>query len=158
MKIKEIDHPVLYHLSTVAGLTKLEPRIPRAIVNRIRGSFEDSSIERISFAETIDGCILGLQLSASSFSEHVQRFYVYRMVRCDRLLSNYEITRRALVFDSRVTGEWWGLSDAIVKQVGEIEVSDVGSRAIEYEPLRGDRRMMKKNGKLETYIYKWRVI
>ena len=158
MKIKEIDHPVLYHLSKVAGLTTLEPRVPRAIVNRIRGSFEDSSIERISFAESIDGCILGLQLSASTFTDHVQRFYVHRLVSCDRLLSNDEVTRRKLVFDSRVTGEWWGLSDAIVKQVGEIEVSDIGSRAIEYEPLRGDRSMMKQNGKLETYLYKWRVI
>ena len=154
MKFKETAYPVLYHLSKVAGLTKLNPKVPRAVTNH-QGSFEDSKTERISFAESIDGCILGLQLNASSFSKHLQRFYVYRLVKCGKLVSNYEINRRKLVFDSRVTGEWWGLFDAVVEQVGEIEVSDIDCRTIEFEPLRGDRRMMKQNGKLDTYLYLW---
>jgi len=69
--------PQLFHLSKDANLKKLSPNIPRDVKNK-ENPFEDNTIPRISFSESINGCILGLQLKESQFDKGICRFYVYQ--------------------------------------------------------------------------------
>jgi hypothetical protein len=151
--------PELYHLSKDANLKKLSPRIPKDVMNN-ENPFEENTIPRISFSESINGCILGLQLKESQFEKGICRFYVYQpaIVENTHLVSNYTINNKRLVFDSIITKEWWGLNSVHVKKIGIIEVQEKPFKTIEFTPLRiGDKKFLKPNGKLDTFQYnfKW---
>jgi hypothetical protein len=152
--------PQLFHLSKDANLKKLSPNIPRDVKNK-ENPFEDNTIPRISFSESINGCILGLQLKESQFDKGICRFYVYQPMVQEHtnLVSNDTINHNRLVFDSKITKEWWGLNTVHVKQIGIIEVIEKPFKTIEFTPLRiGDKKFLKPNGKLDTYQYNFKWI
>lgn len=136
----------------------LSPRIPTKVLSR-ENPFEDSIISRVSFAPSIDGCILGLQLSSEEFIDGKLVMYVYSPIDIDesRLVSNSDIIKEKLVFDAEITGECWYLNEVKVKRVGCITVYDIVEKTIEYTPIRiGDPKFLKPNGKLETYLLKFK--
>lgn len=152
--------PELFHLSKDSNLKKLSPRIPRDVKNK-DNPFEDNTIPRISFSESIDGCILGLQLKESQFEKGIYRLYVYQPIIHDNthLVSNNTINHYGLVFDSHITKEWWGLNSVHVKKLGIIEIYEKPFKTIEFKPLRiGDKKFLKPNGKLDTYQYNYKWI
>ena len=80
MKFSDIQFiPQLYHLSDDDTLTKLTPKIPDWLSDR-KNAFENSSIPRISVAESIEGCILGLQLTEKDFHCNLKSLYVYTLL------------------------------------------------------------------------------
>ena len=148
----------LYHLSKSDSISRLSPRIPTKVL-LWENPFEDSIVQRISFASSIDGCILGLQLSPEEFVDGKLVMYVYNPVDIDesRLVSNSDIVKERLVFDAEITGECWYLDDVRVELVGSITVYDIVEKTIEYTPIRvGDPDFLKPNGKLETYLMKFK--
>lgn len=152
--------PKLYHLSSDPKLTSLEPRVPRDVANR-KNAFEDSSVKRVSFADSIDGCILGLQLNESDFVDHKVRLFVYSPIITNetKIVSNDTINSKKLVFDSHISKEWWILNPVKVEPVGIIEISDNNFEIINYKPLRvGDPKLLKADGSLDTFLYKFKWI
>jgi hypothetical protein len=148
--------PKLYHLSTSKTLTKLTPKIPRDVVNR-RQAFEDNTIPRVSFSESIKGCILGLQLGEKDFLGGKCRFYVYEPTKNSQMISNNELNKHKLIFDSAVTKEWWCLDEVTVQLLGKIEVHEKPYTRVEFTPLRiGNKKFLKPNGKIDTYSYKYK--
>ena len=156
MHIKEIE--TLYHLSKTDDITKLTPKVPAKVASRTN-AFEDDTIKRVSFAPSIDGCILGLQLSKDDFINGKVILYVYSPINIDskQIVSNKSIIGKKLVFDAEVTKECWFLDEVKVELLGSITVYDKVVRTIEYKPLRvGDPKFLKPNGKLDTYLYKYK--
>ena len=118
----------LYHISGEANLDKIimKPRVPDM---PIKG--EDSKIKRISFAETIDGCLAGIfpihpgtDLDDPRYTEYPNGydFYVYTPVGEYSYISNSEIIKRRLVPDASVSKEVWITSPVKVKKLGKIHV------------------------------------
>ena len=147
----------LYHLSSDANLTMLSPKIPDKLKVR-NNAFEDTTISRVSFSESVYGCILGIQLSQDEFT--TKTFYIYSPTEYNNSdwVSNHKIIQNKLVFDAHVTREWWGIRDIPVEIVGEVMVTNEIQKTIEYVPLRiGNSSYLKPNGKLDTYLYKSKV-
>ena len=161
MKVHEVlSARYLYHLSKSNTLHKLVPVIPHKVASR-SNAFEESTTPRVSFAQSIKGCILGLQPSASEFENGQIHYYVYRPKPNQPVTwkSNKSIVKEKLVFDASVTGEWWCLDKVAVELIGEIVVYDVVTKTIEYAPIRvGDPKFLKPNGKLDTFLYKYEVL
>ena len=156
MHIKEIE--TFYHLSKTDDIKKLTPKVPAKVASR-KNAFEDDTIKRVSFAPSIDGCILGLQLSKDDFINGEVILYVYSPVNIDskQIVSNKSIIGKKLVFDAEVTKECWFLDEVNVELLGSITVYDKVVRTIEYKPIRvGDPKFLKPNGKLDTYLYKYK--
>ena len=156
MHIKEIE--TFYHLSKTDDITKLTPKVPSKVASR-NNAFEDDTIKRVSFAPSIDGCILGLQLSKDDFINGKVILYVYSPINIDskQIVSNKSIIGKKLVFDAEVTKECWFLDEVKVELLGSITVYDKVVRTIEYKPIRvGDPKFLKPNGKLDTYLYKYK--
>ena len=157
MRITELN-TTLYHLSKADDINKLTPKVPAKVSSR-KNAFEDDTIKRISFAPSIDGCILGLQLSKDDFKNGEIILYVYSPIKVNKkdLVSNKKIVDDKLVFDAKITKECWYLTEVDVKLVGSITVFDKVEQTIEYTPIRvGDPKFLKPNGKLETYLYKYK--
>lgn len=157
MKIKELSNLKMYHLSNKNNLEKLTPKIPYKLKIR-KNAFEDTTIKRISFAPSIEGCILGLQLSDKDFTDDKLILYVYTPYAFDNndIISNNTIVNNKLVFDAKVTKESWIISPVNVKIIGSITVFNKVQQKIEYQPIRvGDKKFLKPNGKLDTYLYKY---
>ena len=157
MKISEVTP--LYHLSSDSTLKKLSPRVPHKLTVR-DNAYEDDTIERVSFSPSIKGCILGLQLSEDDFSNGVVKLYVYEPYDYDEssIVSNEEIISKKLVFDAKVTRECWFINEVKVRLVGSITVYDEVDKVIEYKPIRvGDPSYLKANGRLDTFLYKYKV-
>ncbi len=157
MKFSDIQFiPQLYHLSDDDTLTKLTPKIPDWLSDR-KNAFENSSIPRISVAETIEGCILGLQLTEKDFHYNLKSLYVYSpIITYDtRFITNKLLTKKKLVFDSYITREWWLLDQVDVEYIGEILLTDLNFKTIYYKPLSNSKTKFK--GKIDTtlYRYKW---
>ena len=91
MRITELN-TTLYHLSKADDINKLTPKVPAKVSSR-KNAFEDDSIKRISFAPSIDGCILGLQLSKDDFKNGEIILYVYSPIKVNKkdLVSNKKI-------------------------------------------------------------------
>ena len=157
MKIKELTYLKMYHLSNQNHLEKLTPKIPHKLKIR-KNAFEDTTIKRISFAPSIEGCILGLQPSDKDFTDGKLILYVYMpydFINTD-VISNGTIVKNKLVFDANVTKENWIISPVKVKIIGSITVFNKVQQKIEYQPIRvGDKKFLKPNGKLDTYLYKY---
>lgn len=156
MLIKEIE--TLYHLSKTNDIKNLTPKVPSKVASR-KNAFEDSTIKRISFAPSINGCILGLQLSKDDFINGELVLYVYSPVNLDEkhFVSNKSIVSKKLVFDAEITKECWYLKETMVELIGSITVYDEVVKEIEYTPIRvGDPKFLKPNGKLDTYLYKYK--
>lgn len=156
MKINELD--TLYHLSKSPDITKLTPKVPSKVASR-ENAFEDSTIERVSFAPSIKGCILGLQLSKDDFINGEVVLYVYSPYDLDeqKIVNNEVIVGKKLVVDANVTKECWYLREASVELLGSITVYDKVEQTIEYTPIRvSNPKFLKPNGKLDTYLYKYK--
>lgn len=158
MKITEIlkQNPTLYHLSDDNKLSSLSPKIPKKLQIRTN-AFEDTTIPRVSFSETIEGCILGIQLSENEFTE--KTFYIYSPTNYHtKFLSNQDIIKQKLVFDAKITKEWWALEEIDVKLIGEVIIINEIIKTIEYTPIRiGNPKFLKANGKLDTFLYKFKI-
>lgn len=158
MRLHEIKThiPTLYHLSDDSLLSSLSPKIPKKLQIRTN-AFEDTTIPRVSFSETIEGCILGIQLSENEFTE--KTFYIYSPTNYHKkFLSNKEIIKQKLVFDAKITKEWWALEEINVKLIGEVTVYNEIIKTIEYTPIRiGNPKFLKANGKLDTFLYQHKI-
>ena len=165
MKLQEIatinvdTTNALYHLSKSNTIKQLTPQIPKKVSSR-KNAFEDDKIARVSFAPSIKECILGLQLSSDEFTDGETVMYVYTPIDIDKtkLVSNDLIVNNKLVFDAKITKECWYLDDVKVKLVGSVTIYDEVEKTIEYTPIRvGDPKFLKPNGKLETYLLKFKT-
>ena len=155
--VDDIENGTLYHLSKRDDIEKLTPMVPRKVASR-NNAFEDDIIKRVSFAPSIEGCILGLQLSTDDFVNGEVMLNVYEPLNIHKkhLVSNETIVSKKLVFDADITKECWYLREVEVDNVGSITVYDKVDRIIEYTPIRvGDPKFIKPNGKLDTYLYEW---
>jgi hypothetical protein len=158
MKISELHKTKLYHLSKQDSLDILTPKIPEKLKIR-KNAFEDNTIKRVSFAPSIEGCIIGLQLSENEFVNGKLILYAYEPTNINRddIITNDVIVKEKLVFDAKVTKEVWIINPVHVKLIGSITVFDIVQQKIEYTPIRvGDKNFLKPNGKLDTYLYKYR--
>lgn len=157
MNIKELNTSRLYHLSKNDSLKRLTPQIPHKLKIR-KNAFEDTTIKRVSFAPSIEGCIIGLQLSEKDFTNNELILYVYEPYDIDinDIIPNDVIVKEKLVFDAKVTKESWVTNEVNVKLTGSITVFNSVKQKIEYIPIRvGDKKFLKPNGKLDTYLYKY---
>lgn len=159
MKLQELlnKDDTLYHLSKSKDIKQLTPQVPNKVSSR-KNAFEDDTVKRVSFAPSIEKCIIGLQLSSDEFTDGKIIMYVYNPIDIDKtqLVSNTDIVKKQLVFDAKITKECWYLDKIKVKLVGSITVYDNVEKTIEYTPIRvGDSKFLKPNGKLETYQLKW---
>lgn len=151
----------IYHISLNDNLTILSKYIPKDVLDRKEDVLEDSSIARVSFAPSIDGCILGLQISSSKFNGKPYLIYtVYEPINYSNLniKTNEEIVREKLVFDAHITKELWVLNDIHVKPIYKIKVFNEVKRTITYKPLLKDptkTKWLKPDGTLDTYELKW---
>lgn len=160
MRAIEFEIPPLFHLSRSDDLSILRPAIPEKLLIR-KNDFEESKTPRVSFAETIDGCILGLQLSEHEFKNGSIEYNVYVPIKIQdgEWKSNDDIISEKLVFDAEITKEWWCLSDIQVKMIGSIRIYNKVKKTIEYTPIRiGNPKFLKPNGKLDTYLYYFKRI
>lgn len=95
---------MFYHLSEVAGLYKLTPRIPSIALD----TYEDTTIPRVCFSDSIDGCLSALQYAGN--------FFVYIPLNEPKLI----IPTREQVKDAEFTHEHWCLEEVPVKCLGKV--------------------------------------
>lgn len=100
---------MLYHLSENKNLSKLTPRIPECAISM----YENVSIERICFSDSIDGCLSALQ-------DCPCKYYVYIP---DEELDNDDIYYPTVdeVRDAKYTHEVWVMKEIKVRCLGKIE-------------------------------------
>lgn len=113
-----IDSFRYYHLSQDNNLTVLEPKVPDNFLTR--NKYEDSKTPRVSFAPTINQCLMGM-------SENVDgnEYYVYIPYQIDYNKLVKPHTNQ--VPDCNITGEVWALQPVRVKCVGKIKaIGDAG--------------------------------
>lgn len=93
-----------YHLSEIGGLFNLTPRVPAISLD----TFEDTSIPRVCFSDSIDGCISALQ--------YASRFFVYVPLGNPKLITpTVEQVR-----DAQFTHEVWSLEKVPVRCLGRV--------------------------------------
>lgn len=106
----------------------LRPRIPSNFFTR--NGFEDDSIPRISFAPSIDKCLMGLSQNLEG-----KRLYVHIPI----IENKTKISKptKIQVPDSQITREIWILTDVKIKCIGTIIVKstpDNKSHKFSYGP------------------------
>ena len=129
----------MYHVSTqVTDI--LNPRIPSSMYLQTI-SLEENITPRISFSDSIEGCLMGLQIKDESLGEE---FFVYSP-NWDELeiVSNEELVKQSKVFDCHITKECWVLNPVRVKRVGVIKVTAIG-KPIKYSPILSDDYEVRK--------------
>lgn len=133
-----------YHLSERDLDNKvLTPKVPKNFMTE--KGYEDDKIKRISFAETIDGALLGISQDLKG-----KEFFVHEPESYDiKTLSNKEVVSKKYVPDAHLSKELWVLEDVKLKKVGKIRVIKTKPKPETY--TYGD------NIKAETYNweYKW---
>lgn len=146
----------LYHLSRSPDLKILIPAIPAKLLAKSN----KKETKRISFSSSVNGYILGLQFNERlDFPNGEVELFVYTPIK-DQLLkwkSNQELVDNKLVFDAHITKECWCLDPVCVSNIGSIIVSKEISKTIEFSPLKvDDSKYLKSNGKLDTFLYKYK--
>lgn len=113
---------ILYHIST--DLTHDGAFIPR--IPDIRHDLEDGSINRICFADSIEGCFTAMPNGASQLNElNMMQHGLYKLFTIDT--DKYQLTeqdwidcqtlyKRGLVNDAIITGEYWVTKPIQVKK------------------------------------------
>lgn len=97
---------LLYHLSTIKGLEILIPKVPETAISGL----EDTSIKRVCFSDSIEGCLSALQ-------DIPRKYYVYSP--CEEVVPYYP--RVDEVRDAKYTHEVWVTKNVKVKCLGIIE-------------------------------------
>lgn len=106
----------LYHLSNVKGINILKKQIPQKIPGW-DWSKEDTSIERVCFSTSIDGCFSAICPIIG------EKMYVYSPLN----YIPFELLRIPTVeqvFDSKDTNEIWALQNILVKCIGIVVADD----------------------------------
>ena len=99
----------LFHISTVKGITKLEPKISPKTMSK-----ENIRIPRISAAPTVKNCIKALYISLNK-DEPQRKYYVYKL----KLTNKHRIVKPSLIMvpDVNETNEYWILDPVEVECV-----------------------------------------
>lgn len=164
----------VYHISKDNNLKILTPKIPDTntinytdIDDKEKWScsgFEDFTTPRVSFSLSIDGCVLGIQLNDDKFINNDPLiYYLYTNTKPFVGLTNKDINKQKLIFDSEITGEVWSLEELSVTLIGELKIYKEVIEEIKYIPLlpatpRGPYPPWYKHGnKLTTYLRKYDV-
>ena len=132
----------LYHLSQTPHIEVLVPLIPKCAIPM----YEDTSIRRVCFSNSISGCLSALQDIAGA------EFYVYTPIEeCDIIVPEPE-----LVNDAHLTGEVWCLDRVKVICIGKIIITNESDHIIDNKSDIGKYRM-RINRPLYyiKYDYEW---
>lgn len=166
--LEPINVPTMLHLSRDPNLNIMEPRIPTYLhrENIKEAGLEDHLLSRISFAPTINGCLLGIQINEKEFSNSSNiTLYVYKAeyVAQKNILPNDYLVENELIYDAHITGESWVTSPVKVSRIGAINVYpyDNNPQKISFTPLRLsliDKHYLEKNNKITVYLPKWEYI
>lgn len=114
----------LYHLSKHPVET-LIPRVPKS-------DFEDQVTPRICFAQSIQGCLIGINENKNLIGE---RFHVYSIETDD-----YYIPKKSEVADQEITGEVWITYACEPDYLYDIEV--IGKSGEKMEEINGEYFMV----------------
>ena len=129
-----------YHLSTIKGLTKLQPSVPNNFLTDY--GFENNTIKRVCFTPSIDQCLMAMSANITH-----KEFYVYIPYNIDtnklRKPSVEEVP------DSLITGEVWSLQSVRIKCIGKIRVTKPKGTTHKYNY--GD----KYTAELYEWEYEW---
>jgi len=133
--------PKLYHLSENGNLSgkKLTPRIPDNFMTK--NGYEENKTARISFAESIDGALVGISSNLKGkvfFIYEIDEEYIKPEIK---RISNKEVP------DQSLTGEVWVLNTVKIKQTGKIKVTEAHSKPLKY-----------KYGEIWADTYKWKYV
>jgi hypothetical protein len=114
--------------------TTLQPRVPDNYMTK--NGYEDSTIKRISFAPSVDQCLMGMSYNCSN-----KLFYVYK----PQNTTNVYKPNTKLVPDSDITGELWITEPTKLKMVGSVLCTgDSGKDGLKY-----------KYGNNTAELYEW---
>jgi len=92
------------------------PKVPKNYMTE--KGYEDDKIKRVSFAETIDGALLGISQDIKGKTFYVHEPEDYNI----KTLSNKEIVSKKYVPDAHLSKELWVLENVKLKKVGKIKV------------------------------------
>lgn len=105
-----------FHVSKTPDIKVLKPAIPESWM--VLQGYEDNLTPRVSFAPSIDKCLMALSQNLTG-----QEFYVYEAIDT-RSIQPASVSK---VPDSKVTKEHWSVTPVEVKMIGKIRViSDDG--------------------------------
>jgi len=123
---KESPDGQIYHLSEENLNGKvLNPSVPDNFMTE--KGYEDDKTPRVSFAESIDGALIGISSNLTG-----KEFFVHVPARNDyKYLCNKKVQDK--VPDAHISQEVWILEDVEVKCVGKIKVTGSTSEAIPYK-------------------------
>ena len=161
----------LFHVSADPNLHWLYPRLPKQLTTTEaqNAMLEDLKTPRICFAETIEGCILGIQINQNQVfiipKVNYVDWYVHSPLNLtvSDTVSNIELIKQLKVFDAHITGEWWVINPVQVKKLYKIRIyrSTEQDKPIVYLPFDGkvivDKRYLNKEGKIENYQLKYEI-
>lgn len=132
----------IYHVSktNIDGDT-LYPRIPTNFF--IKHGYEDNKTPRISFSNSIAGCLAGLSQNIEGM-----KFYVYEPEDYNKIKTMG--INVAQVPDAGVTGEVWVVSPVKLKLIAEIEVGKAKEPPVKFE--------YGADKSAEIYNWNWKFI
>ena len=113
-----------YHLSKQDNLTQLEPDIPDNFMTK--NGYEDNTTKRISFAPSINQCLMGLSRNLSG-----EEFFVYILRDVDKNKLQYPDKNK--IPDVGITSEAWVTVSVRVQKFGKIRVLNAGTEKHEYK-------------------------
>lgn len=135
----------LYHISEENLDGKLlTPRVPYNFFTQ-RG-YEDASIARISFAPSIDKCLLALGYKAEGKTFNVYEPNNYRDLQ---IIPNDELVKNEYIPDAKFTGEVWVTSPVTLKLLFKIEALGPKDK---YEEFSYGNETQK------TWYWNWRIL
>jgi hypothetical protein len=133
----------LYHISLL-NVSSLKPRIPDN--NFTRNGYENSTIPRICFSNTIDGCLAAI---ADNIKGATYLVYMPIIKEGMNIIGNEEIIDNNYVPDAILTGETWITELVNVRCVGKIYVDCAIDEPKKFKI--GDKYV-------DAYFWNWRWI
>ena len=112
----------LFHLSNKNLDNQIiEPRIPNNFMTKL--GYEDNPIPRISFAPSIQNCILGIGFN--KIKEGNKIYYVLEPAdyKSIKIIYNKELVEKNLTPDAQITKEVWVTNDCLLKYSGTIRIT-----------------------------------
>jgi len=134
----------LFHLSNKNLDNQIiEPRIPNNFMVKL--GYEDNAIPKISFAPSVQNCILGIGFN--KIKEGSKIYYVlepsdYTKIK---IISNKELVEKSLTPDAKITKEVWVTNHCLLKCTSKIKITNTTNK---YETV-------YFNGKEITKQYYW---
>lgn len=111
-------HAALYHISLYNLDNKiLEPKVPYNFFTQ--HNYENTNIKRISFAPTIEQCLLAIGGNLEGRIFYVHEPFEYLNLKT---IDNEVINKNQYVPDSHLTGEVWVTNPTKLKLVSKIKV------------------------------------